>query len=88
MYSVRMRLPPKLWRSHPREDPLKWQERLNNKEAFIATEMTLKPGVVVTLEIDVPGSTEPETVRGVVARRARDSTVGLGIEFLPTTVDE
>jgi len=82
-----MRLP-KLWRSHPREDPLKWQERLNNKEAFIATEMTLKPGVVVTLEIDVPGSTEPETVRGVVARRARDSTVGLGIEFLPTTVDE
>ena len=61
---------------------------INNKGALIETEMTLEPGVVVTLEIDVPGSTEPETVRGVVARRAMDSTVGLGIEFLPTTVDE
>ena len=61
---------------------------INSKGAFIATEMVLEPGVVVTLEIDVPGSTEPETVRGVVARRAMDSTVGLGIEFLPTTVDE
>ena len=61
---------------------------INNQGALIATEMELEPGVVVTLEIEVPGSTEPETVRGVVARRAVDSTVGLGIEFLPTTVDE
>ncbi len=61
---------------------------ITNKGALIATEMALEPGVVVTLEIEVPGSAEPETVRGVVARQAMDSSEGLGIEFLPTTVGE
>jgi len=61
---------------------------INNKGALIATEMALEPGVVVTLEIEVPGSSEPEAVRGVVARQETASIVGLGIEFLPTTVEE
>jgi hypothetical protein len=61
---------------------------INNRGAFIGTEMALESGELVTLEIQIPGSDRMESVRGVVARQQDGTTSGLGIEFLPANVEE
>jgi hypothetical protein len=90
-------------RSEPRvqaEDPLVVNVRassahghgrlldLNNRGAFVGTEMVLESGETVTLEIQMPGSNRLESIRGVVARQQDEATSGLGVEFLPTSVEE
>lgn len=90
-------------RSEPRvqaEDPLMVNVRasgscakgrlldLNNRGAFVGTEMALESGETVTLEIQMPGSNRLESLRGMVARHQDEAKSGLGIEFLPMSVEE
>jgi hypothetical protein len=54
----------------------------------VGTEMVLESGETVTLEIQMPGSNRLESIRGVVARHQDEAKSGLGVEFLPTSVEE